>query len=368
MQVLISLPDVGGLPRTEVVADLESVLTPDGCAATRAAFWGDLQATVRYTGTLDDAFIAAQDWLGAGVQIVAPDSTVVWSGLVWSVAFGAGGRRRTRSLDGYANRARLVYDEISAATAPPTVTTAGQVIVTDDLAGQARYGLIEYTSKPGQLVLAQATARNARDLTDRSRLLYTPEGGTLGELGSSEVITLTCMGWWRTLMYQVYTAATTGTADVAVIIKAILTASCPFVSADQSQIQTTGIVAAQQFSAYEPAGTIIKQLVASVDGWTFGIGPDRIAYLRPNGQGAASATYIEQADGRVEDASGGSVPLWSIVPDTLLRQADVAPALTDLLAIKTIETVYLSEVTFTAPSRLAYKASVAGVDGALSAV
>lgn len=143
---------------------------------------------------------------------------------------------------------------------------------------------------------------------------------------------------------------------------------CPFISADQSQIQTTGITAAQQYSAYDAAGTIIKNLVASVDGWTFGIGPDRVAYLRPNGQSAASATYIEQANGQVEDASGGSVPLWSVLPDTLLRQADFAPALTDALAVKTIETVYLSEVTFTAPARLAYKASVAGVDGAVRAV
>jgi hypothetical protein len=370
MQVQIAARGDLGVVTTTIQADLEATLTTDGIRYTKAALWGDLDATIKLTGTLDQAYTAAQDWLGGRMQIFANEGTQVWNGYVWSVSWGSGGRKRTRSLDGYANRARLVYDEINAGTTPPTVTTAAKVISVDDTAGQASFGIIEYTSKPGQLVAAQATARNARDLADRRRLLYTPESGTLGGQSTTDagIITLQGMGFWRTMQYQAYTATTTGTADVAVIVKAILTASCPMLATAQSQILTTGVTAQQQYSAYDSAGTIIKQLVASVDGWTFGLALGRIPYLRPTNKGNTTPDYIELANGMVLDAGGGTVDLATVRPDTLLQQADYLPTSTPAAAVDNLNVVYLVETTYQMPGTLSYKASIPGINGAVSAL
>lgn len=370
MQVQISTRGVAGVVTADIVAELEALLTPDGVRYTRAALWGDLDATIKFTGTLDQAYTAAQDWLGSRLQIFNTEGTQVWNGLVWGVSWGTGGRKRTRSLDGYANRARLVYDDINAAVNPPTVNTAGAVLTANDTDGQATYGIIEYTHKPGQLVTAQATAMNARDLADKKRLLYTPEGGTLGGQSTTDtgVITLQGMGWWRTMMYQSYTATTTGTADVAVIVKAILTASCPMLATNQSQVLTTGVTAQQQYSAYDSAGTIIKQLVSSVSGWTFGLALGRIPYLRQTNKLNTTPDYIELANGMVLDDGGGTVDLATIQPDTLLQQVDYLPSSLPSNAVDTLNVVYLNEVTYQSPGTLSYKASVPGINGAVSAL
>lgn len=375
MQVQIAARGAQGVPTATLLADLEATLTTDGIRYTKAALWGDLDCTIKLTGTLDEAYTAAQDWLGGRLQIFANDGTQVWNGIVWGVSWGSGGRKRTRSLDGYANRARLVYDEINAGTTPPTVTTAAKVISVDDTDGQAAYGIIEYTAKPGQLVAAQATARNSRDLADRKRLLYTPDGGTLGGQSTTDtgIITLTGMGYWRTMMYQAYTAATTGTADVATVIKAILTASCPMLATNQSQVLTTGVTAAQQYSAYDSAGTIIKQLVSSViDGngvpWTFGLALGRIPYLRPSNKLNTTPDYIELANGMLQDAGGGTVDLATMQPDTLLEQVDYLPSNTPVAAVDTLNIIYLSEITYQSPGTLSYKASIPGLNGAINAL
>jgi hypothetical protein len=370
MQVQIAARGALGVPTSTLLADLEATLTTDGIRFTKAALWGDLDCTIKLTGTLDEAYTAAQDWIGGRLQVFANEGTQVWNGIVWGISWGSGGRKRTRSLDGYANRARLVYDEINAGTNPPTVTTAAKVITANDTDGQSLYGIVEYTGKPGELVAAQATARNARDLADRKRLLYTPEGGTLGGQSSTDagIITLQGMGYWRTMMYQAYTATTTGTADVAVIVKAILTASCPMLATNQSQVLTTGVTAQQQYSAYDSAGIIIKQLVASVDGWTFGLALGRIPYLRASNKLNTTPDYIELANGLVQDAGGGTVDLEMVQPDTLLQQVDYLPSTVPSTAVDTLNVVYLSEVTYQSPGTLSYKASIPGTLGTISAL
>jgi hypothetical protein len=111
----------------------------------------------------------------------------------------------------------------------------------------------------------------------------------------------------------------------------------------------------------EYAGEVIKRSVQAASGYTFGIDENRVAYLRPDGRSATTATYYEQADGTLTDASGGEVKLWHVRPDVILRHVDFAPAnVNPTAAIDGIESVYLSEVTFRMPYELQYRTAVAG--------
>lgn len=384
MQVVITGRGLNGVPTTDLVADLTGVLTEDGISMTTAVLWGPVEATIRFTGSVEDAYAAAETWLGNPITIYSRDGDWCWEGRVWSVKI-PGPRPRTRSLEGYSNVTDLIYDEINAATAPPTVTTANKLVSASDTAGIAIFGQIVYVDNPGQLTAAAATARLARDRDDRKRLMYLPtnQSGTVGDLGgqADDVIELSCTGWGLSTMDQPYVANTTGTAEITTIVETMLTAACPLISTTYSQMQTTGVTAAQQFgqydagttryATYEAAGSIIKRLMTSAFntgtgiGYTFGVGQGRIPYIKPNGRSDTAPTYIEQADGRIEDASGGEVPLWSIRPGCILRQADMVPATAGLssTAIDAVESVYLNEVTFTTPNRLEWKTTLAGVNG-----
>lgn len=369
-----------GLPGTSPLDDLSG--RTEYLEFTHAALWGPFTARVRWAGSLRDAFHVADQWLGNPIHIYDPSGTLQWSGLIWTVRFGAGRRRqRSRSLEGYANRARVHYRKMDFSTSPPIDLGLATPIVADDAAEQAIYGIIEHQRSPGGMTATTATNLSTRTLAERKRLLWLPESGVLGYSASERVtlgtsagdkpgqIELECMGWWRTLGYQAYTATTSGTAELATVVQNILTASAPFLLASYDQIATTGISVQRQFDKYELPTEIIKRLLQTANGYTFGIDVDRVPYLRANQLLATTPTYYERLDGTIEGAGGQEIPLWDVRPDNVLRQLDFVPTSANLsAAIDSIESIYLAETTWSTPNQLTYKAAVAGVLGEVSAL
>lgn len=375
MQVKIFDKGTNGLPGATEQADLTGRLS--SVSFTHAALWGPLTATIQWSGTLDEAFRYADQYLGAPISIYDPAGVLQWEGIIWTVTFRAGRRRRSRSLEGYANYCQVNYRATDFSTSPPTDIGPATPEVAQDAAGQAIYGRIGYLANVGGVTQATAANTAATDLAERTRLLYLPDTGALDTNTPSPApdtiqTELYCVGFYRTLYYQWYTSAATGTADTAVILQSILGAAAPFVVNDYTQVATTGVNQGQAFDQYQWAGDIIKSLLDAVSNWTCGLALGRIPYLRPSKRLNATADYVERLDGVLEDAAGVAVPWWSVRPDTILRQADFVPISANLTtAIDAIESVYLTETTCTVNQNglnLSYKTAVAGIDGAISAL
>jgi hypothetical protein len=347
MQAIIRQRSANGAPGA-YLSDVAERL-PD-VSFSRRALWGPFSATLSWDGTREEGYRAA-DWLGSGVEVVSPDGDALWSGLIWSVGVGTGQRRRTRSLEGYANRVRVLWNNDGAQGSP---------IVADDTAGQASYGVYEYVHNAGRVDAFTASNLATQQLSLKSRLLYLPESSGSG-------ITIECVGWYQTLGNLTYTSATTGTADVAVVIKDVLTASAPLITADYSQIQTTGATVSQTFDTYETPLEIIRRLVDSTTDYVFGIGPGRVPYLRPSNRLSATPHYRELATGVIEDVAGAIVAPYLVQADRVVRQVDLAPVSLPLTAIDSIESVWLAEVSYSSTAGMRYRATIAGEGGQLSA-
>jgi hypothetical protein len=361
MQVQIYDKTTNGLPGAIIAADLSGRL--DEVAFTHAALWGPLTASVQWSGALTEAFQYADQYLGNRIAIYSPTGDWLWEGLIWAVVFGAGSRQRTRALESYANLARVHYRATDFSTSPPTDLGIATPAVAQDTAGQATYGVIEYQQNEGGMLATTASSLAAAALNMRKHLLYQP--GT-GSSAGGATVELQCIGFYRTLFYQAYTAATVNSADVAAVVKNILTAKGPFISADQSQVATTGITTGQQFDQYEMAGDIIKRLVTSVDGWTFGLDQGAVPYLRASRRYAVTPDYVERLDGIIESNTGQELPLWNVRPDSILRQADFVPVSANLsAATESVEHIYLVETTYSTQNggELTYQPAVTGPRG-----
>jgi hypothetical protein len=368
MQPVVYAKATNGQPTSDPLADLSGVAADT--SFTWAAQWGCLNATVSWDGTLQEGFSAASSWLGNPITIFAPDGDSVWSGLVWEVEFGAGARKRTRSLDGFANRTRIVYDEIDASTNPPTVTTADKRRVADDTTLQSIYGICEDVYKPSRLTSSSGTGLVTKRLAERKRLLWTPEGGRIGDVSAdAPSIELRCQGWWRVLGNLSYSAATTGEADVGQVIKDVLTAYIAangMLVGDYGDVSTsTGVTAARQYDDYPLASDLIKKLIALAPSYTFWIDATRVPHLTLNARTSSTVSYVETAAGELESSAGAVVQPWDVRPLTRLRQADFVPVQSAASAADNIETIYLVETTYSTSSGLSYKTAVPGLDGTL---
>lgn len=350
MQTIVFAKDPGGVPTTREIVDLSSRGAVP--SFSHRALWGPYDATVTWAGDLEEGFDVADRWLGNPVEVWSTDGEWLWEGIVWSVTFGAGTRARTRSLDGYANRVRVLWHDVTGGQGTP--------VVADDADGQATYGVYEYVHNAGTVESATATALADQQLSLRSRLLYPPARG-----GSTGQIELDCAGRYRTLGNQTYTATTAGTDDVAVVIQAIL-AAAPMISTDYSQIETTGTVTLQAFDAYETPLEIIRRLLDETPDYVFGVGQGGIPYLRLSRRLNADADYVERSTGVITDAAGVELMPWLVQADRILRQQNFVPTSFPAAAIDAIENLWLSEVRYSAGS-LDYSASIAGREGGLRA-
>lgn len=358
MQALVFAKGASGVPSTLFVADLSDKTAE--ISFVHSALWGPLTARILWGGTIGEGYMAASQWLGNAIEIWSPDAAWLWEGLIWSITFGAGRRTRTRSLEGYANRIRVLWTDV-------TTGLAGTPKVVNDTDEQAIYGIIEYIHSAGSVFSATADNIATRLLEERTRLLYTPEGGSLGDTGAIE---LSCFGWYRTLGYQSYTAATGGTADVSTVIQNILTASCPFISTSYGAMETTGDTTGRTYSDYDSALTLIKRLIGQAPGYTFGLSRGRIPYITALSRTSSTVNYLEEADGLITAASGGIVPPWNIRPNSILRQVDfVSGSSGSAEAIAAIESVFLVETEYSSRTNtVSYRAALAGVGGTVEAL
>lgn len=377
MQVLVFNKDgseVVGLPTTDLLADVTDRVSD--LTFTTAATWGPLEARITMTGTFDEGYEIADRWLGCPVEIWSPDGEWCWEGLIWTVRFGTGRRRRSRSLEGYATWGSFFYDRINTNGTP--YDGPPQYVVAGDHQLQGEYPGIVY-NMTGPMALVYAERQAASLIAARQRLLWLPESsGGYPDEAAEPTIEIECLGWYRTLWYSQYARYTNEFLDIADVLRDMLLhyGYMPYIAQDDSQIMaTTWDAMYNRFDQFEATGEIIKKLAqravgpyAGVKEVIFGLQQGRVPYLRESKRYSTTADYLEHLDGTITDASGGAVPPYLIKPDTILRQVDFAPAsLSSGVAIDSIESIYISEVTYTSSDNsLSYKTAVPGVLGEVS--
>lgn len=377
MQPLIFHKDKFGLPTTQLSADL-SDRTPQ-IDFTWSALWGPLEASISWPGTLNEGFEAANRWLGCPIEIWSPNGEWLWEGIIWTVSFGAGQRRRKRSLDGYAERGYVFYNALSPFTHAPITGPPWKIVIGPNTSTGTRPHFV--LNIGGPWLEASANARAELELSRRNRLLWLPEtGGALpsGDFGTAD-IQLECLGWYRTLWYNPHVRYTNEFWSIAEIIKQILLVSCPFVSSDQSDINVINVSGASYnyFDKYEMPGELIKRLLPITNGldittdeFIFSLQRGRKPYLQRSRRLNTSPDYIEHIDGTIESSAGGKLEPYLIRPDMILRQTDFAPSsVPSGMAVDSIESMYLTETNYSSSDhRVGYRASVAGVLGEVEAL
>jgi hypothetical protein len=370
MQVNVFAKTTNGLPTTSLVDTLDDRLTY--LDFSHAALWGPLSATIRFAGDLATGFLYADRYLGNPVEIYSPDGRLQWSGLIWSVSFANGRRKRTRSMDGYAN---FVWNDYTIVDVNGVSQGPGTSFLYDT-AQMAIYGQIDMAISGGQLQSINADPYTLAQLNAAKRLLWNPDsgGGTLGlDTAQGPQVELFCYGRYHTLwnrQYELFTFQGTGALDTSVMMSTALNTTAPFISTDYSRIQTTGVTIPQyQSTQRQNLGDWIKGWVAMSDGWIFGVGNDGVAYLQPSQRYDTTVDYIERTDGLIETPAGQEVKLWDVRPDTIMKQQDFVPASANpSAAIDSIENIYLVQTTFATPYQLTYQCAVAGPDARVNPV
>lgn len=181
------------------------VYTPDNLTIrpvswSAEAIGGPRSAEFSVSGQ-SDLMLALVSWLGYQIRILS-SGQIVWFGQIDSLSVVVGGLRREVTLDGMANRIKVIY----SVRQPGGALEANETDWSEDAESVNRYGLREYVhSAPSAITSAQAAALQARLLSE----LSSPQRRLSIERSDVASAQLMARGYWQRLS-DVYYAQTAG--------------------------------------------------------------------------------------------------------------------------------------------------------------
>lgn len=312
--------------------------------------------SARFTLTaadLDEAVVWAERLL-CPVTVYGPDAAVCWDGFVAGVAFQAGGRARSLSLDTVANRVRVRYTLRGLGT--PQVTASGS-----DAGSAAIYGVRDAVLGIGVTDSTGATGLRDAYLAARAYPRAVPQT-TLSVPAASGPITVgvTCAGWYSTLDWVLLERTDTTTEATTTQLSSLLGSSSPGIGATNTFLSTTPRITGTGVTSPRtiPADTTYRQAIETrlalgdTGGQRFawGVYTDR-AFVCATWAGAtpAAATYRTRfGTAAVENAYGGLVDPWDVRPDAIVEDADLVAVGPPSASVDTAAQFYLERVSFSA--------------------
>ena len=260
---------------------------------------------------------------------------IAWEGMVQTVAVEEGANPVTRTMADCHNRIEVVYATVDTSTTPPTVGIQARTAQADNSTSQASFGIRHLVYAIGGSNSTNATALRDALLTQYGlpRAAAVSLGmGLNGDFDGGVTVTVDAVGFVESLDKRIWrTTATTATATLDTIIKAILTGVGQFVSSDQTQITANTYTRSQYFDQDLTARRTIDLLCALGDGATtrrryFGIYENRVPYYTVE---PVSPDYIvtrRNANETIREASTGRpVMPWDVRPGKVVKVADVIP-------------------------------------------
>jgi hypothetical protein len=336
-------------------------------AFTSTAMGGYGTATVELSAHDVEAWNWLNTYLGCRIVFSSPYASnqdlIVWEGLVHTVTINDGKNVTSRSLANLYNRVRVTYSTITydPVTNVPIFGTQITTADANDTTSQALYGI-----RVLNYVIGGSNATDAAYLRDTLLAQYKQplameqdarRGG--GGDPSSVHVTVECVGIWETLDKLFYTqTASTGNANIDVMVKACLTSVAQFASSDQSNVA----INTQQKSQYSQGNVTAQVYLNGLCGLG---GPNNLRYFLQfldNGEPyyfeqpttpAYRARRLDPAEAIYDAATNLVVPPWMVLPGQLISFDDLIPdAIVYSSALANARQILIGETRYTAPGLL----------------
>lgn len=290
------------------------------------------------------------DWFNSGlnrhIEIVGPETTLVWEGFVNQVTYSVGTHTAvTGPLLQAVNRASVIYTPIlDATTTPPVVGVQQSTTVVDDNDSRALYGVLEAILSQGQL-LDDGTTDMATQIRDTylAENAWPPSTDDIGLGAASQPsITLDCLGYVHRLAHYIVqdtTAATVQISNNAGTGKLQLALAADpngMFSTNYDDMDNNAFLTSRYEGGNRAAWPLITELVGVGDvndaRYTFGIYDDRKATYAIAPTDVAYQHRIADANVRVQGYLGTQPVLpwlvrparWTFKPDFLPGKEDEA--------------------------------------------
>jgi hypothetical protein len=325
---IIFSPGAAGVPSTSLLADLRGRL--DSIEGTATATGGFETCTV----SLRCSRAEGLDWLNhlmASTVVYDRDGLTAFEGYLNSVEFSAGQERRSRSLDGMANRVRCRYTTVN--------DVPGVTAVISDATSIARYGTKDAVIGLGKVTATEAANYAAAYLAEYKEPKANPTSTVSTGAGGEVALTLGFVGWYYALDWvltsRTDTSNETSTTQVGALIGTAspgIGATNPFLSTSTANIVASGVSASRKIDTDTPYRSKIEALLLQGNGvnrYAWGVYEDRVFEADVwAGASPTTATYLRYlGDGRVYDAiSQGVVMPWRVRPNSMI----LMPELLDL--------------------------------------
>lgn len=299
---------------------------------------GFKQATLVLQKDRNETWRFLMDYLGYHVEIYDDTTETLFEGLLWDIRANWGGRfERRMTLEGLANRCTVNYsligtDGVDRDSPEPSATQTHAPSVN-------RHGIIE--------IEEQQSARNVAEVLNLcTKMIYERCWPDLGPLGldipggaGHPALTITVMGYWRTLRYRIYRRTATGVATVNTILSDIITGAdqpapgeyySQFLSNSTARINGTGLGGVDR--ANDEGLTVEDHICDLVnlggpapnyDRYSVGVWEGRVLWVWPSpyssqyGFAADPDYWIDQ--GRAYTSAGNEIRPYKIRPGKVIQ-------------------------------------------------
>lgn len=309
--------------------------------------------------TINDRQLNVEDWLGNGIgrhiEAYNPSLVKIWEGFVNTITINLGGLSVVRGpLMEVSNNVAITYSTIDTSITPPAIGARVTSTFNTDSDSQSKYGELTAILSTGGIDGSEVSAIRDTFLNENKEP-QTSQQITVG--GGGEIsMTLDCLGYYHFFKRYVYNqTASTGTANLSVILSAIIAADPNSIFSTSTTNITTNTLAVKQYtndntSAWKLIQGLIARGDTSDNRYIFQILNDRIPTYAAIPTSVEYQQRLSDPAQRVETTAGTEVKPWDIqaakwlfVPDFLIGKTQPADLRLDARMI------FIESVTYTMP-------------------
>ncbi|MHB9032334.1 MAG: hypothetical protein ACYC6L_04715 [Anaerolineae bacterium] len=298
---------------------------------------GPQDADIALEGRDERAVWEALELLRCPVEIYNEYQVCVWWGYVHEVSVSVGAITMGVNLDGLANKVAVSYE-----------TDAGEQATTawsQDADSVALYGTKELLLSAKVVGVTAAEALRSVYLGGAKTPMAQFEAATSDQVGARAK--LHCKGWWQTLDWKYYAAATGTASDTTAQIAAIVTAAGQFMTGSIVRA-TSGITCDPYRSGENTAKAEIEALLGA--GNSSGIGllawVNHLRELEVNAEPSAAAQYYLQRDGSLSDIYGNEAVGSSCPVGVWAELQNIVPGNVDNAVVATPTRFFIEEASY----------------------
>lgn len=284
--------------------------------------------------SLSESQVATDDWIRNGLfrPIVVYDNYLdpVWEGFVDSITINQAGLSITLGpVTAIANRVKAIYSGVDTSVYPPQIGVRKQTPTINNTVSQSEWGIWWEI-----LGLAGVTDANADLLVDMYLTEHGhPEISSNFSFGAEEIsLTISCVGWHRSLSYPFNHTAASGTITISDRVKQVLAANPNnWISTNVSEIASNSVPIPLYESDDQLAIEHLRGLSAMGDisnnRHLFGIYQNRQAFYGPASNEIDYVIKLSDPRRNILDIGGSVVSPWRIRPGKWIFFSDARTGL-----------------------------------------